>query len=51
MKIFISLFAFTLLVCASNEFKGCDKVIDKQVYKVCYSYKYKGALFVSYGHL
>ena len=48
MKIFISLFAFTLLVCASNEFKGCDKVIDKQVYKVCYSYKYKGALFVSY---
>ncbi len=48
MKIFITLLVFTLAVFASNEFKGCDKVIDKQVYKVCYSYKYKGALFVSY---
>ena len=48
MKILISLFAFTALVFANSEFKGCDKVIDKQIYKVCYSYKYKGALFVSY---
>ncbi len=22
----------------------CDQIIDKQIYKVCYSYKYKGAL-------
>ena len=22
----------------------CDKIIDKQLYKICYSYKYKGAL-------
>ena len=26
----------------------CDQIIDKQVYKVCYSYKYKGALAVWY---
>jgi DNA/RNA endonuclease G (NUC1) len=48
MKIFILLLAFTVLVFANSEFKGCDKIIDKQIYKVCYSYKYKGALFVSY---
>jgi len=24
--------------------KQCDQVIDKQLYKICYSYKYKGAL-------
>ena len=22
----------------------CDKIIDKQLYKICYSYEYKGAL-------
>lgn len=27
---------------------NCDQVIDKQVYKICYSYKNKGALFVGY---
>jgi len=26
----------------------CDQVIDKQVYKVCYSYDMKGPLYVSY---
>jgi endonuclease G len=26
----------------------CDQIIDKQVYKICYSYKYKGALIVWY---
>jgi len=26
----------------------CDQIIDKQVYKICYSYKYKGALAVWY---
>lgn len=24
--------------------KQCDQIIDKQLYKICYSYKYKGAL-------
>ena len=24
--------------------KQCDQVVDKQLYKICYSYKYKGAL-------
>ncbi|MDD2640597.1 MAG: DNA/RNA non-specific endonuclease [Arcobacteraceae bacterium] len=28
--------------------KNCDQIIDKQVYKICYSYKYKGALAVWY---
>jgi endonuclease G, mitochondrial len=28
--------------------KNCDQVIDKQVFKICYSYKYKGALAVWY---
>ena len=28
--------------------KQCDQIIDKQVYKICYSYKYKGALAVWY---
>jgi hypothetical protein len=22
----------------------CDQIIDKQLYSICYSYKYKGAL-------
>ena len=22
----------------------CDRVIDKEIYKVCYSYKYKGGV-------
>lgn len=48
MKIFISLFAFTLIVFASDEFKECDQIINKQTYKICYDYNYKGAKFVSY---
>lgn len=28
--------------------KNCDQIIDKQVFKICYSYKYKGALAVWY---
>ena len=28
--------------------KTCDQIIDKQVFKICYSYKYKGALAVWY---
>ena len=30
------------------DLKQCDQIIDKQVYKICYSYKYKGALAVWY---
>ena len=48
MKIFISLFAFTTFVFASNEFKECDQIIKKQTYKICYDYHYKGAKYVSY---
>lgn len=28
--------------------KNCDQIIDKQIFKICYSYKYKGALAVWY---
>ena len=28
--------------------KNCDQIIDKQVFKICYSYKYKGALAIWY---
>lgn len=28
--------------------KTCDQIIDKEVFKICYSYKYKGALAVWY---
>jgi endonuclease G len=28
--------------------KNCDQIIDKQVFKICYSYKYKGAIAVWY---
>lgn len=48
MKILLSLLVFTITVFASNEFKNCDQIIDKQVYKICYDYNYKGAKFVSY---
>lgn len=30
------------------DLKKCDQIIDKQVYKICYSYKHKGALAVWY---
>lgn len=30
------------------DLKKCDQIIDKQVFKICYSYKYKGALAVWY---
>jgi endonuclease G len=28
--------------------RSCDTIIDKGYYEICYDYKYKGALFVSY---
>jgi len=28
--------------------RSCDKVLDKKFYKICYSYKAKGALYVGY---
>lgn len=30
------------------DLKTCDQIIDKQVFKICYSYKHKGALAVWY---
>ena len=45
--ILIFLLAVYLNATQLNDFintKKCDQVIDKQLYKICYSYKYKGAL-------
>ena len=28
--------------------KNCNQIIDKEIYKICYDYKMKGAKFVSY---
>ena len=28
--------------------QNCDQIIDKQVYTICYSYKYKGAKYIAY---
>lgn len=48
-RIFILYFLLISLV-FSSEIKNyinkskCDKIIDKQLYQICYSYKYKGAL-------
>jgi len=28
--------------------QNCDQIIDKQIYTICYSYKYKGAKYVAY---
>ncbi|KIM06070.1 MAG: hypothetical protein KN64_00770 [Sulfurovum sp. AS07-7] len=30
------------------DLKNCDQIVDKQVYNICYIYKYKGALAVWY---
>lgn len=30
------------------DLNNCDQIIDKQIFKICYSYKYKGALAVWY---
>jgi len=49
MKKIILLLLITTLAFATqlSDFintKKCDQIIDKQLYKICYSYKYKGAL-------
>jgi aconitate hydratase 2/2-methylisocitrate dehydratase len=36
------------MVVFANSSEKCDQVIDKKFYKVCYSHKNKGALFISY---
>lgn len=50
--LFISILFTSILQATSiNDFidlNKCDKVIDKKVIKICYSYKYKGALAVWY---
>ncbi len=48
MKIALLLFLYISFLEANEHFKNCDQIIDKQVYKICYDYNYKGALFVSY---
>ena len=48
-KIFIVIFLLLTNSAFSKSIKlVCDQIIDKQVYKICYSYKYKGALAVWY---
>lgn len=47
----ITIFITSLFSYDFKEFinkKQCDKIIDKQVFMICYDYKYKGALAVSY---
>jgi len=47
----ISLLSISLYAAQISDFvdmKKCDQIIDKQVYKICYSYKYKGPLAVWY---
>jgi len=49
MKKILLLLSLNVLIFATNvsDFISkhqCDQVIDKQIYTVCYSYKYKGAL-------
>lgn len=49
MKInYIILFVFIFYSCGNNESISCDKMIYKKNYKICYSYKNKGAKYVSY---
>jgi endonuclease G len=52
-KSLLTIILFSISLCATDisnyvDLKKCDQVIDKQVYKICYSYKYKGALAVWY---
>ena len=48
-RVFIVLsLLFVNLLFADFDASKCDQIIDKQVYKICYSYRYKGALAVWY---
>jgi endonuclease G len=42
------LISFIFYSCGSDEGISCDKMIYKKNYKICYSYKHKGAKYVSY---
>lgn len=47
----ITIFISQLFSLEINDFinkENCDKIIDKQVFNICYDYKYKGALAVAY---
>jgi len=49
LKLFFTLFLLTISIFAAQlsdyiDTKQCDQIVDKQLYKICYSYKYKGAL-------
>ena len=51
LLITIPLLTINLLATDISNFlnlKNCDQIIDKQIYKICYSYKHKGALAVWY---
>lgn len=48
-KLLLSLLPLSAILNATQlsdfvDTKKCDQVIDKQLYEICYSYKYKGAL-------
>ena len=48
----ISILAVASIATSINDFidtKQCDQIVDKQVFKVCYDYKIKGARAVWYG--
>jgi endonuclease G len=53
MKFLLLIFLFLLQLLATNindyiNNKNCDQIIDKQYFRICYDYKYKGAKFVNY---
>ena len=42
--LFLTISAFAAQLSDYIDTKQCDQIVDKQLYKICYSYKYKGAL-------
>ena len=48
MKKYYFLVVIVFYSCGNNENTHCDQIIDKESYKICYSYKNKGAKYVSY---
>ena len=48
ITIFLSIQIFATNISDFINKNNCDKVIDKQVFQICYSYKNKGAFYVGY---
>jgi endonuclease G len=44
LVIFLQSFLLSTQLSDYVDTKKCDQIIDKQLYQICYSYKYKGAL-------